>query len=50
MHYFHIALIILFQFSLASQNLPTVSLRPKPKARAGGAAKKAAPIFSVPFK
>ena len=43
---------ILFYLSIISQiyshsNLNQISLRPKPKARAGGANKKAAPIFSV---
>ena len=32
-----------------SENLRTISLRPKPKARAGGADDKAAEIFSVLF-
>jgi hypothetical protein len=32
-----------------SSDLPAVQLRPKPKARAGGADEKAAPVFSVPL-
>jgi hypothetical protein len=43
---------VLLLFSIFSQILSrsdflSISLRPKPKARAGGANKKAAPIYSV---
>jgi hypothetical protein len=43
-------IIFLSLFAGSQEFMPSISLRPKPKARAGGADDKAAAIFSVLFK